>query len=1289
MNLIYKIRFPFLLIIVSILIIFIVNRTPGGILQHFAMETVGGFIALCVFAIAYNNTIGRRSVILPYIAAAFLAAGIIDIFHAILSIDYFNVVVSDNTYFIPATWTAGRVMITLILFFSLLNFKLFSNVKISTLSLITLSIVLSIITIYIMSVVKLPAFIMYEYPIHRPWELLPAFFALLSIVIVYRYRATFPAVYYAYGFLILTIVVQLSMAFSLELYSDLFNISHLLKIVSYLYILVPMLILLHRRAKKSLSISVGRNENYILLSVVAVMIFLLNLYAHHLDKDQLTYSNLEEQKSAICLVKNVFNTHQQFPKTLNDKKISLSYESYSCEYNHYDTIKHEYNIDMNYQTKFYYSLLDKLILMGNNGEKYLYTELYKSITSLVDNMIKPSLQYIIQNEGDEVMSKLIHDKKQITQFISIFFILTLILFPFVLLLLTYSLDYKFMPLKELTDHINNMKKSKEFTPIKNINQNDEIGSLHKHFNEMISNVNMNRNIAEESHLHLEEKLTERTALLNETTEHIKSIMENVGDAIITSDTKGRIQSVNKAGLEIFGYELNELLGQNVNILQPEEIAIEHDAILERYIRTGKGNLMGQQAIEATAKHHDGHIFPIEIAITRTVREGDYTFIALIKDITLRKQSEAAVQETKNRMSRFLDSTLEGLFFHKDGIITDANKNALGMIGMSMEEVQGHHISEYIGEGFQEYQLNKTYEIILTHPDGEQKLVAVQATNIEIDKAIYNVLSIRDMSDIDRARQESAQSALELQALIDTANAPIFGIDIDGRVTEWNKSAYELTQYTKEEVSGHDLVQDFITPEYKESVAKVLKCALDGDGTSNYEFPLYTKDGAQLMVLLNATPRRDVDGNIIGVIGIGQDITEIDKSRHALEKERKSLEIKVSERTKELKKSLLRLEDSNLHLEVINRHKGEFISNMSHELRTPLNGIIGSADLLHEQLFGKMNPKQLSYTEQIGKSADHLLSLINELLDMAKIDAGTMELHFSKVNIREWIDNSVSIMQTQFRIKHIQVHINIECSHPFIYADNRKCNQIMLNLLSNAIKYTPNNKDIYIHVMDENTDQIRIEVEDSGIGLQGTDKKRIFDQFYQVDRKRDEQLGGTGIGLTLTQRLVEMHNGHIWADNSEHGGAMFTFTLPVKQSSELTTEADDTQDQSSKVFLEPSTTKKILIAEDNQVNASLLLDMLSPFDYKTAVVGNGQMALDMVMSCKPDLVLMDMKMPVMGGLEATQKIREIPEFADLPIIAITASVTDESKKEQIEKGCTDHLSKPLKQKDLLHIISKYL
>lgn len=263
-------------------------------------------------------------------------------------------------------------------------------------------------------------------------------------------------------------------------------------------------------------------------------------------------------------------------------------------------------------------------------------------------------------------------------------------------------------------------------------------------------------------------------------------------------------------------------------------------------------------------------------------------------------------------------------------------------------------------------------------------------------------------------------------------------------------------------------------------------------------------------------------------------------------ERLNLERTVQERTGELRDSLKKVEVANLLLEQANRAKSQFLAHMSHELRTPLHAVLGFADLLHGKFFGNLNDKQLEYVNQIDTNGKHLLSLINELLDMSKIDAGAMELELEDISFEELINAIVSMMDSQFRKKKLNVKTSIESTLPIMAVDRRKFTQILMNLLSNAVKFTPECGRIEIKAAKEGESQIRVEVSDTGIGIAENDIDKIFSEFYQTDRARDEQLGGTGIGLALTRRLVELHGGKIGVESEEGKGSIFWFTLPLKQ-----------------------------------------------------------------------------------------------------------------------------------------------
>lgn len=403
-------------------------------------------------------------------------------------------------------------------------------------------------------------------------------------------------------------------------------------------------------------------------------------------------------------------------------------------------------------------------------------------------------------------------------------------------------------------------------------------------------------------------------------------------------------------------------------------------------------------------------------------------------------------------------------------------------------------------------------------------------------------------------------------------------------------------------------------------------------------------------------------------------------------ERINLEKSIEERTRELRASLRQLELTNMRLEQANQHKNRFLSSMSHELRTPLNAILGFNDLLRGCFFGDLNEKQLSYVDQIDSSSKHLLALISDLLDIAKIDAGTMDLSLENVPVEEFIYATQTMMNPQFKEKQLEVNTFVDPSIGTIQADRRKWKQIMLNLLSNAIKYTPVKGRIDIRVTPMNAEYIRVDVRDTGVGIRKDDIEKVFSDFYQAERVRDQQLGGTGIGLALTKRMVELHKGEIFAESEPGKGSCFWFTLPVSHDVECAPVLI-TQDAPTR---EPSRMKRrIMVVEDDPTNLEMVLDMLSIQGHEAHGACNGREALQMADQFKPDLIFMDIRMPVMDGFEATRALRRIERYRDVPIVALTANTSSHAEADCLEAGCTAYVSKPIRSAKLFEILDEYL
>ncbi|MFT5369894.1 MAG: signal transduction histidine kinase, partial [Candidatus Latescibacterota bacterium] len=312
-------------------------------------------------------------------------------------------------------------------------------------------------------------------------------------------------------------------------------------------------------------------------------------------------------------------------------------------------------------------------------------------------------------------------------------------------------------------------------------------------------------------------------------------------------------------------------------------------------------------------------------------------------------------------------------------------------------------------------------------------------------------------------------------------------------------------------------------------------ALSGDETENFEFPLYTKGGNRVQVLLNATTRRDSLGNVVGMVGVGQDITQRMQTDQELQELNEELEQRVAQRTAQL-------EETNLQLRQANQAKSDFLANMSHELRTPLNSVIAMSDIMLEKFFGELTSKQEEYTRDINNSGQHLLELINDILDLSKVEAGYSPLELSDVNIQNLLETSLIFVRERATRHGIELSLDISDDIPVILADELKVKQTLVNLLSNAVKFTPDGGLVEIKAHTE-PDGIQVCISDNGIGIALDDQERIFEQFQRTESALTRKFEGAGLGLALAKRFVEQHGGRIWLESEVGVGSRFYLNLP--------------------------------------------------------------------------------------------------------------------------------------------------
>ena len=425
------------------------------------------------------------------------------------------------------------------------------------------------------------------------------------------------------------------------------------------------------------------------------------------------------------------------------------------------------------------------------------------------------------------------------------------------------------------------------------------------------------------------------------------------------------------------------------------------------------------------------------------------------------------------------------------------------------------------------------------------------------------------------------------------------------------------------------------------------------------------------------------GNYILII---QDVTERKQMEIQLEAERASLAQRVEERTAELSRA-------NVRLAKANQLKDEFLANMSHELRTPLNTILAVSEILVEQIYGFLNEKQLKSLQILHKSGNHLLSLINDILDLSKIEAGKVELQYDLFHISDICQASLLFIKELAHKKQIQVTSKIDNEDNTLYADIRRVKQILINLLNNAVKFTPEGGRIMLEVTSmADKKAVNFSVIDTGIGIAQEDMPRLFKSFEQIDSGLARQYEGTGLGLTLVHKLVDLHGGCITLKSEVGKGSNFTVTLPNWRHDGVKTTTDIellTQPSASTPNYRITSSKLILLAEDNPANVEIFVDYLRHFGYRVNVAGTGIEVLERLSEERPDLILMDIQMPKMDGFETTRCIRTKVEYKNLPIIALTALTMSGDKERCLEAGTNTYLSKPVNLQELIRVIKKYL
>ncbi len=522
------------------------------------------------------------------------------------------------------------------------------------------------------------------------------------------------------------------------------------------------------------------------------------------------------------------------------------------------------------------------------------------------------------------------------------------------------------------------------------------------------------------------------------------------------------------------------------------------------------------------------------------------------------------------------------------------------------------------------------------------------------KYLGHMWRYRDVTLAENQRRNLAQSEEKYRTLIENMNLGLLEVDNQDYIQYANHSLQHMTGYTPQELIGNratDLLTDGTVTELL-----LEKAALRQEGQMDvYEIPCRRKDGTQIWFLVSGAPRYNAKGEVVGSIGIHLDITQ----RKKLEED---------------------LKEAKIAAEASSEAKELFMTNMSHEIRTPMNAIIGMQRLLAKTM---LEDRQRRYVDAIGVSASNLLVLINDVLDFSKLRAGKMELALAPFDLAKTVRAVANVLEYKAEEKQIAFQVSLADTLPrHVLGDGHRIYQVLMNLSGNAVKFTEHGHVLLRIGPGPAPGQVTFAVEDTGIGMAAEVLQRVFDPFSQADANIAREYGGTGLGLNISKQWVEAMGGTLSVESQAGKGSIFSFTiaLPAAPAAQIETPTQQTGTQRLDGWL-------VMVVEDNEFNRLVAQTVLESAGASVVLANNGAEAVDLVSARWPDIVLMDLQMSVLGGLDATVILRQ--QGYKGPVLALTANAFPEIRERCLTAGMDDLVVKPFEEAELIAQIRRHL
>jgi PAS domain S-box-containing protein len=792
-----------------------------------------------------------------------------------------------------------------------------------------------------------------------------------------------------------------------------------------------------------------------------------------------------------------------------------------------------------------------------------------------------------------------------------------------------------------------------------------------------------------------------TNALRESEEKYRTLVEHLESSIVLADADGVFHFMNGVAAKLLGGTVSTLVGKTMYELFPSQVA-EHQ--MQR--------LRGVLANNAGAVWEEPTVLQGQWYWYRTViqplpqAEGKPTLaIVIATDITERKETERILEERVAQRTAEIESTRRRLELAAQaadlGIwewniqtgesLWDERTCAIFGVPIELTPISDESFVRLIHpadlanveESFQTtYTDERRYytEYRIVRPGNDVRHVRSYAQSVlDAEGNVERIVGvIQDVTAQKRAEQILRESEEQNRLLFEESPDPTILLDTSGRFVRVNRAFQVITNLAPEQMLGRTSLElGLITPEVNERFQKnILQSVAQRTSSTIGEYPFRVAGGAI----------REIETRMFALTFQG--------APHILSTIRDITERKNVEQA-------LRL--ANAEMERAMRVKDEFLATMSHELRTPLNAILGLSQGLQERAVGPLNDKQLKALNTIETSGQHLLELINDILDLSKIEAGAVTLTMGSVSVSSVCEDSLLFVRETALKKNIKLSWHYDTAVEWITADERRVKQMLVNLLSNAVKFTPSGGQVGLETQgDVDGKLLRFIVWDTGIGVAEQDLGRLFKPFVQLDSSLSRRYEGTGLGLSLVARMVEMHGGSVSVTSEVGKGSRFVITLPwseemntnpglVLATDEYKATPFEVSVSSSEIAPQPPDTQSplILIAEDNEASALTVSTYLQFTGYRVSIAQDGIETIERARNEHPVLILMDIQMPTMDGLEATRRLRQDtdPVVAHVPIVALTALAMPGDHERCIAAGANFYLTKPVHFKQLIGIIQQ--